>query len=111
MADHYLDIGDTVSEDPGAVAKARLRVESRKWLLSKALPKIYGDKIAAEITGKDGEPFYKKETPLETARWIAWILNRGTRELDAVGEEAAGESAGPVDAPEERASESWPPFP
>jgi hypothetical protein len=50
MADDYIDIGDTVTEDPGAVAKARLRTESRKWLLSKALPKIYGDRL--EHVGK-----------------------------------------------------------
>ena len=85
MADEYIDIGDQVSEEAGAVGKARLRAESRKWMLSKALPKIYGDKIAQEITGKDGEPFYKKETPLETARWIGWILTQGDRELDRNG--------------------------
>jgi len=28
------------------VARDRLRVDTRKWLLSKALPKIYGDKLA-----------------------------------------------------------------
>ena len=49
MADDYIDIGDAVSEDAPAVAKARLRAESRKWLLSKALPKIYGDKL--ELSG------------------------------------------------------------
>jgi hypothetical protein len=49
MADDYIDIGDAVSEDAAAVAKARLRAESRKWLLSKALPKIYGDKL--ELSG------------------------------------------------------------
>jgi hypothetical protein len=29
-------------------------VDTRKWLLSKALPKVYGDKIAH--TGPDGGP-------------------------------------------------------
>jgi hypothetical protein len=28
------------------VARDRLRTDSRKWLLSKALPKVYGDKLA-----------------------------------------------------------------
>jgi hypothetical protein len=63
---------------------------------------VYGDKIHQEITGKDGEPFHKKETPLETARWIAWILNRARVSLHAVGEEAAGEPAGPADTTEAR---------
>lgn len=32
--------------------RSRLRVDTRKWFLSKVLPKIYGDKIA--VTGADG---------------------------------------------------------
>ena len=28
------------------IARARLRVDARKWLLSKLLPKVYGDKLA-----------------------------------------------------------------
>ena len=39
-----------------AVMRARLRVDSRKWLLSKLLPKKYGDKVQAEVSGKDGGP-------------------------------------------------------
>ena len=39
-----------------AVMRARLRVDSRKWLLSKLLPKKYGDKVQTEVTGKDGGP-------------------------------------------------------
>lgn len=38
------------------VQRSRLRLDTRKWLLSKALPKIYGDKITQEVTGKDGGP-------------------------------------------------------
>ena len=36
--------GMTTVVDHEVVARSRLRVEARKWLLSKALPKIYGDK-------------------------------------------------------------------
>lgn len=42
MADQILEISDEKSED---VQRDRLRVDTRKWLLSKALPKIYGDKV------------------------------------------------------------------
>lgn len=52
MADQLIDIGDEVGEDVGSVAKARLRAENRKWLLAKALPKIYGDKVA--LTDPEG---------------------------------------------------------
>lgn len=34
------------------VQRSRLRVDTRKWVLSKMLPKIYGDKVA--ITDPDG---------------------------------------------------------
>jgi|SRR5690349_15010094 len=39
-----------------AVARSRLRFDARRWLLSKALPKIYGERSALELTGKDGGP-------------------------------------------------------
>ena len=41
---------------PDVIARNRLRVDTRKWMLSKMLPKIYGDKITNEHTGKDGGP-------------------------------------------------------
>ena len=39
--------GDDVKLDLSAtaVARNRLRVDSRKWMLSKMLPKVYGDKL------------------------------------------------------------------
>ena len=46
MADDLLDIADGEVTEPGQVARDRLRTDSRKWLLSKALPKVYGDKLA-----------------------------------------------------------------
>ena len=33
-----------------AIARSRLRVDSRKWYLSKVLPKVYGDKQQIETT-------------------------------------------------------------
>ncbi len=59
LADELLDIADDTSGDvkPGAdgkpyvdlmhIQRARLRVDTRKWLLAKCLPKIYGDRPAA----------------------------------------------------------------
>jgi hypothetical protein len=42
--------------DATAVARNRLRVDARKWVASKLLPKKYGDKIQQELTGADGGP-------------------------------------------------------
>lgn len=39
-----------------AINRSRLRVDSRKWLMSKLAPKKYGDKIQQEVSGKDGVP-------------------------------------------------------
>jgi len=39
--------------DPEAVGRSRLRVEARKWLLSKALPKLYGDKLDVKHDASD----------------------------------------------------------
>lgn len=40
--------------DSAMVQKQRLRVDTRKWLLSKMAPKKYGDKL--ELTGDDKSP-------------------------------------------------------
>lgn len=68
MADELLEISDDglndrMVDDDGNeridydhIARSRLRVDTRKWLLSKALPKIYGDKIQSEVSGPNGGP-------------------------------------------------------
>jgi len=54
QAEHYvgeiLEIADT-TDDP---QKARLQVDARKWIASKLLPKVYGDKVSHEHGGPDG---------------------------------------------------------
>lgn len=36
--------------------RSRLRIDTRKWYLSKVLPKKYADTTKLEHTGKDGDP-------------------------------------------------------
>lgn len=36
------------------IARSRLRVEARKWVASKLLPKKYGDRTVTEVTGANG---------------------------------------------------------
>lgn len=68
MADEIVEISDDASHDyvtryrengesyqavdHDHISRSRLRVDSRKWLLSKALPKVFGDKVA--LTDPDG---------------------------------------------------------
>lgn len=68
MAEEILEIADasgvdvSVSKDGQvtvsgeAINRARLRVDTRKWLMAKMNPKKYGDKVVQELTGKDGVP-------------------------------------------------------
>jgi hypothetical protein len=44
------------------VQRSKLRVDSRKWLLSKLMPKKYGDKIQQELSGPNGSPIQTKAT-------------------------------------------------
>ena len=68
MADETLEISDDAHNDWMArhgeddagwqtngenIQRSRLRVDTRKWLLSKALPKIYGDKVTQVHEGGD----------------------------------------------------------
>jgi hypothetical protein len=63
MADQLLDIADDSSNDTfqtedgtertnqEVIARSRLRVDTRKWYLSKLAPKRYGDKQSVELSG------------------------------------------------------------
>ena len=71
MADEILEIaddagGDFVARKRGSsdgepvvdhehVSRSRLRVETRRWLLGKALPKIYGDRLDLKATHEAGD--------------------------------------------------------
>jgi hypothetical protein len=57
------------------VSRSKLRVDTRKWLLSKALPKVFGDKLVNEHVGKGGGPIETKEiSDLEGAQRVAYML-------------------------------------
>lgn len=54
-------MGDDVVLDlsPASVARNRLRIDTRKWLLAKMLPKIYGEKL--ELSGDAANPIALQE--------------------------------------------------
>lgn len=52
-AEELVDIADEPIED---VQRSRLKVDTRKWLMSKLAPKKYGDRLVAEHTGPNGGP-------------------------------------------------------
>lgn len=52
--DVVLDAKGVPRSDNTAVNRDRLRVMSRQWAMAKLAPKIFGEKIENQITGKDG---------------------------------------------------------
>lgn len=72
LADEILDIADQTLQDdildeegnakPNHewINRSKLRVDARKWLLSKILPKKYGDKVEQTIVGDPDKPVHTK---------------------------------------------------
>lgn len=92
-ADEILDIADDgqndfieremqngsvqVMLDKEAVMRSTLRVDTRKWLMSKLKRKKFGDKVTNEHVGKDGGPIrYEDMTPDERRKRIAELRTR-----------------------------------
>lgn len=94
MADETIEIADDATNDwmmregkdgeslgwalnGDHVQRSRLRVDTRRWMLSKCLPKIFGDRVTTEVTGKDGGPIETKDvSEVEVARKVAFLLGR-----------------------------------
>lgn len=95
FAEEMLDIADEASNDwmevhdkdnvgyrfnGEHVNRSRLRVDTRKWIASKLKPKKYGERVQAELTGKDGGPIETADvTEVELARRIAFALQSGAQ--------------------------------
>lgn len=76
LAEDILRIADTPVVGTKTVSKAtgleitegdmiehrRLQVDTRKWMLSKMLPKRYGDKVEQTVQGPNGGPIETKST-------------------------------------------------
>lgn len=71
-ADQILEIADDASRDMTTdekgrtvvdhenINRARLRVDSRKWVLAKLKPRVYGDKVAVETRDKTLEDYIRE---------------------------------------------------
>lgn len=64
-----------------AIARSRLRIETRKWLMGKMKPKKYGDKLQQEITGKDGEALVPAAKVEITEGVVSSIIQRLRTEI------------------------------
>ena len=55
-ASEIVDLADETLADANHVAKARLQIDTRKWVACKLLPRKYGERVSAELTGANGGP-------------------------------------------------------
>jgi hypothetical protein len=62
--DELIELADKC-KDPAHAQVLRLRIDTRKWVLSKRLPKKYGDKLRKEVSGPDGGPIPTVNANLE----------------------------------------------
>ena len=51
--------------DYEVIARSKLRIDTRKWVLAKMLPKVYGDKVVTEITGPNGGAIEMQATKID----------------------------------------------
>ncbi len=73
FADEIIEIVDE-EDDP---ARARGRMDARKWAASKLQPKKYGDKVTNEHTGKDGGPIETRDiSATQRAKAVLALLNK-----------------------------------
>lgn len=54
-ADEVVDLADELHEaaDSNEIARARLRIDSRKWKVARMSPRKWGDKSALDVTSSD----------------------------------------------------------
>jgi hypothetical protein len=66
LAEEVIEISDSPCVGPdgyvdnGAVQRARLMADSRRWFLSKVMPKKYGDKVTQELVGNADQPIVNR---------------------------------------------------
>jgi len=67
--------------DSEHINRSRLRVDTRKWLLSKLASKRFGDRISTELSAPGGGPIQVENvTESEIGRRIAFALAQGFRQ-------------------------------
>jgi hypothetical protein len=89
LADQYAQAREAMIH---AIAEEVLQISdadpiSRKWLLSKMMPKVYGDKTTQEVTGANGGPLTITSLDLknltdEELDNMDYLMSKGTQEAD-----------------------------
>lgn len=64
--DQYVNEQGALVSNPPAINRARLKVDTRKWLACKLVPKVYGNKIGIESDNSMSEELRKLSADLDT---------------------------------------------
>jgi len=89
MADEVIAIGDADYRMPdglvdnAAVQQARLRSDNRKWMLSKMLPKRFGDRVTAEVVGDASAPLLTRIELVAVPPRVIDVTPNGSRDVVA----------------------------
>jgi hypothetical protein len=98
LAEELVEISDDASGDVilgengeksvnhARIARDRLRVDTRKWILTRMLPRVYGDKVISEVVGKDGGPV---EVNVQINAFLAKLDAIRARQVELAALEAA----------------------
>lgn len=91
LAEDILEIADDKEEDP---QRARLRVDTRKWLMSKIAPKRFGDRTQHELTGRDGGPIQTQDLTHYSDERLAALAAIIGADSDSGGDQGGAEASG-----------------
>jgi hypothetical protein len=89
-ADQIIDLSDDSSGDyilapdgktkivnRANIDRCRVMIDTRKWFLARLMPKVYGDRIAAEVSTPPGQPFEVLNiTDEDRARAVVALLSK-----------------------------------
>lgn len=62
LIDELVEIADETDQEAGAVAQSKLRIDTRKWFISKVAPVKYGESL--QIGGSDALPPIKTDSTI-----------------------------------------------
>lgn len=83
-ATQIIEISDGTDSD-GDVTRDKLRVDSRKWIASRLLPKKYGDKQQVDLGNTDDKPFKTEASEIDLtdmARKVAFAIALAKADAD-----------------------------
>lgn len=100
-AEEILDLANTATAADWKVR--HLQIDTRKWLAAKFYPRMFGDRVATQQLGADGEPIDPRQNDL-WARAVAKLPTEDLAELKRILE-ACGFGDETTGAPEPRAAD------